>query len=549
MSKEKLADLLFPHVTETLSDLESRYPMRDLLEGEMITRLGPSPTGFIHLGNLYGAFADERLAHQSNGKFLLRIEDTDDKRKVDGAETLIIKSLEYFGLNFDEGVTLTGEKGRYGPYRQSERKAIYHIVAKYLVSIGRAYPSFVTPEELDKIRMEQKEKKLLTGYYGQWATDRNLSYEEIFEKIKAGMPWTLRFLSQGDITETRVVQDEIRGQVIVHPNNIDVVLLKVDGIPTYHFAHVVDDHFMRVTHVIRGEEWLATLPIHIELFETLQFPIPYYCHSTHLMKIDEGVKRKLSKRKDPESALSYYIELGYHPDSVREYIMTLLNSNYEEWRLQNYDLPLEDFSLKLSKMGNTGALLDLEKLDNISKEVLAKKSKDELAEFLISWAKNYKAELYDIYKENQAVLEDVLDIGRSGNKPRKDLICASQIANHIGYFFDETYEIEDKLPKSISIENAKIILSDYLEFYNFSDDNSLWFERIKDYAEKEGYAVKMKEYKKSPELFKGNIADLTGVLRLAITGRQNAPDLWTVQQLLGFEKVQKRIIKYMEYLS
>lgn len=297
MSKEKLADLLFPNVTETLSDLESRYPMRDLLEGEMITRLGPSPTGFIHLGNLYGAFADERLAHQSKGKFLLRIEDTDDKRKVDGAEELIIKSLEYFGLHFDEGVTLAGEKGSYGPYRQSERKDIYHIVAKYLVSIGRAYPSFVTPEELDKIRMEQKEKKLLTGYYGKWATDRNLTYEEICAKIKAGMPWTLRFLSQGDINETRIIQDEIRGQVIIHPNNIDVVLLKVDGIPTYHFAHVVDDHFMRVTHVIRGEEWLATLPIHIELFETLDFPIPHYCHSTHLMKIDEGVKRKLSKEK------------------------------------------------------------------------------------------------------------------------------------------------------------------------------------------------------------------------------------------------------------
>lgn len=546
---QKLANLLYPNVTETIEDLEARYPKRVLKEGAKITRLGPSPTGFIHLGNLYGAFADERLAHQSEGKFLLRIEDTDNKRKVEGAEALIIKSLDYFGLNFDEGVMLDGQKGDYGPYRQSERADIYHVVAKYLVEIGRAYPSFVTEEELEAIRETQKAQKLLTGYYGKWATDRNLSYEEIEDKLSKGLPWTLRLRSTGDINETRIIKDEIREYVTIHPNNIDVVLLKTDGIPTYHFAHVVDDHFMRVTHVLRGEEWLATLPIHIELFETLGFEMPAYCHSTHLMKLDEGTKRKLSKRKDPESALSYYIELGYHPDAVREYMMTLLNSDYEEWRLANPLEPLENFKLSLDKMGNTGALLDLEKLDNISKEVLAKKSKEDLADFLISWAKEYKEALYPLYEENKTVLAEVLDIGRGGNKPRKDLIFASQISEFIGYFFDETYKIEDELASSVTKEAAKKILADYLSFYDETLDNQGWFEQVKTYAERENYAVKMKEYKKTPELFKGSIADLTGVLRLAITGRLNAPDLWTIQQLLGKEKVVSRLNSYIEYLS
>lgn len=545
----KLANLLYPNVTETMEDLEARYPKRDLSEGAKVTRLGPSPTGFIHLGNLYGAFADERLAHQSDGKFLLRIEDTDNKRKVEGAEELIIKSLDYFGLHFDEGVMLDGQRGLYGPYRQSERAKIYHVVAKYLVEIGRAYPSFVTEDELEKIREEQKAQKLLTGYYGKWATDRDLSYEEIEARLKEGQPWTLRLRSMGDVNETRIIKDEIRTHVTIHPNNIDVVLLKTDGIPTYHFAHVVDDHFMRVTHVLRGEEWLATLPIHIELFETLGFELPSYCHSTHLMKLDEGTKRKLSKRKDPESALSYYIELGYHPDSVREYMMTLLNSDYEEWRLANPAESLENFTLSLDKMGNTGALLDLEKLDNISKEVLLRKSKEELASFIISWAKDYALELYPIYDENKVVLKEVLDIGRNGNKPRKDLIYAKQISEFIGYFFDETFKVEDELTEGISREAAKKILVDYLDFYDETLDNQAWFEKVKAYAEAENYAIKMKEYKKTPELFKGSIADLTSVLRLALTGRQNAPDLWMVQQLLGKEKVKQRLSNYLSALG
>lgn len=545
----KLANLLYPNVTETMEDLEARYPKRDLSEGAKVTRLGPSPTGFIHLGNLYGAFADERLAHQSDGKFLLRIEDTDNKRKVEGAEELIIKSLDYFGLHFDEGVMLDGQRGLYGPYRQSERAKIYHVVAKYLVEIGRAYPSFVTEDELEKIREEQKAQKLLTGYYGKWATDRDLSYEEIEARLKEGQPWTLRLRSMGDVNETRIIKDEIRTHVTIHPNNIDVVLLKTDGIPTYHFAHVVDDHFMHVTHVLRGEEWLATLPIHIELFETLGFELPSYCHSTHLMKLDEGTKRKLSKRKDPESALSYYIELGYHPDSVREYMMTLLNSDYEEWRLANPVEPLENFILSLDKMGNTGALLDLEKLDNISKEVLLRKPKEELASFIISWAKDYALELYPIYDENKVVLKEVLDIGRNGNKPRKDLIYAKQISEFIGYFFDETFKVEDELTEGISKEAAKKILVDYLDFYDETLDNQAWFEKVKAYAEAENYAIKMKEYKKTPELFKGSIADLTSVLRLALTGRQNAPDLWMVQQLLGKEKVKQRLSNYLSTLG
>ena len=345
MDYKQLAERLFPDVTTTVDDLEARYPARDLAEGAMITRLGPSPTGFIHIGNLYGALIDERLAHQSGGRFLLRIEDTDDKRRVEGAEALIIRAMEYFGIHFDEGVTLSGDKGDYGPYHQSERVEIYQAVAKQLVAQGKAYPSFATEEDLAKIREAQEAQKLNTGYYGKWATDRNLTLEEIDEKLAAGEEWTLRLRADGNPEETRAIPDGIRGHVTIHPNDQDFVLLKTNGVPTYHFAHVCDDHFMRVTHVVRGEEWLATLPFHIELFETLGWEHPVYCHTAHLMKIDEaGTRRKLSKRKDPEMALSFYEEKGFFPEAVREYIMILLNSDYEEWRLANPDTPLEDIA-------------------------------------------------------------------------------------------------------------------------------------------------------------------------------------------------------------
>lgn len=542
MDYKQLAERLFPDVTTTVDDLEARYPARDLAEGAMITRLGPSPTGFIHIGNLYGALIDERLAHQSGGKFLLRIEDTDDKRKVEGAEVLIIRAMEYFGIHFDEGVTLSGDKGDYGPYHQSERVEIYQAVAKHLVAQGKAYPSFATEEDLAKIREAQEAQKLNTGYYGKWATDRNLTLEEIEEKLAAGEEWTLRLRAAGNPEETRAIPDGIRGHVTIHPNDQDFVLLKTNGVPTYHFAHVCDDHFMRVTHVVRGEEWLATLPFHIELFETLGWEHPVYCHTAHLMKIDEaGTRRKLSKRKDPEMALSFYEEKGFFPEAVREYIMILLNSDYEEWRLANPDTPLEDFPVHLDKMATSGALFDMVKLEDVSKETLVRLDEATIADFVIAWAEKYQPDVASVIAPQRDDFVKLLAIGRDGKKPRKDLMNAEQIVQFTKYFFDEWFIQEDALPENIPAEEAAAILEDYLATYDHSDDNEVWFGKIRTITENRGYAVRPKDYKKNPDAYKGHVGDVSTVVRLAITGRRNSPDIWAIQQVLGEEKTIARV--------
>lgn len=542
MDYKQLAERLFPDVTTTVDDLEARYPARDLAEGAMITRLGPSPTGFIHIGNLYGALIDERLAHQSGGKFLLRIEDTDDKRKVEGAEALIIRAMEYFGIHFDEGVTLSGDKGDYGPYHQSERVEIYQAVAKQLVAQGKAYPSFATEEDLAKIRESQEAQKLNTGYYGKWATDRNLTLEEIEEKLAAGEEWTLRLRAAGNPEETRAIPDGIRGHVTIHPNDQDFVLLKTNGVPTYHFAHVCDDHFMRVTHVVRGEEWLATLPFHIELFETLGWEHPVYCHTAHLMKIDEaGTRRKLSKRKDPEMALSFYEEKGFFPEAVREYIMILLNSDYEEWRLANPDMPLEDFPVHLDKMATSGALFDMVKLEDVSKETLVRLEEATIADFVIAWAEKYQPDVASVIAPQRDDFVKLLAIGRDGKKPRKDLMNAEQIVQFTKYFFDEWFTQEDALPENIPAEEAAAILEDYLATYDHTDDNEVWFGKIRTITENRGYAVRPKDYKKNPDAYKGHVGDVSTVVRLAITGRRNSPDIWAIQQVLGEEKTIARV--------
>lgn len=542
MDYKQLAERLFPDVTTTVDDLEARYPARDLAEGAMITRLGPSPTGFIHIGNLYGALIDERLAHQSGGKFLLRIEDTDDKRKVEGAEALIIRAMEYFGIHFDEGVTLSGDKGDYGPYHQSERVEIYQAVAKQLVAQGKAYPSFATEEDLAKIREAQEAQKLNTGYYGKWATDRNLTLEEIDEKLAAGEEWTLRLRAAGNPEETRAIPDGIRGHVTIHPNDQDFVLLKTNGVPTYHFAHVCDDHFMRVTHVVRGEEWLATLPFHIELFETLGWEHPVYCHTAHLMKIDEaGTRRKLSKRKDPEMALSFYEEKGFFPEAVREYIMILLNSDYEEWRLANPDTPLEDFPVHLDKMATSGALFDMVKLEDVSKETLVRLEEATIADFVIAWAEKYQPDVASVIAPQRDDFVKLLAIGRDGKKPRKDLMNAEQIVQFTKYFFDEWFTQEDALPENIPAEEAVAILEDYLATYDHTDDNEVWFGKIRTITEERGYAVRPKDYKKNPDAYKGHVGDVSTVVRLAITGRRNSPDIWAIQQVLGEEKTIARV--------
>ena len=550
MDYQQLADWLFPDVETTIDALEARYPARTLADGAMITRLGPSPTGFIHIGNLYGAMIDERLAHQSGGSFLLRIEDTDDKRKVEGAEALIIRAMEYFGIHFDEGVTLDGDKGDYGPYHQSERVAIYHAVAKTLVAQGKAYPSFATEEDLAKIREEQEALKVNTGYYGKWATDRNLSAEDIRAKLDAGEPWTLRLRAMGNPAETLSIPDGIRGHVTIHPNDQDFVLLKTNGVPTYHFAHVVDDHFMRVTHVVRGEEWLATLPFHIELFETLGWEHPVYCHTAHLMKIDEnGTRRKLSKRKDPEMALSFYEEKGYFPEAVREYILILLNSDYEEWRLANPETPLEDFPVHLDKMATSGALFDMVKLEDVCKETLVHLSEETIADFVLAWAEKYHQDIYEVIAPQRDDFVKLLAIGRDGKKPRKDLVNAEQIVGFTKYFFDAWFVQEDALPDNIPADEAVAILNDYLATYDHSDDNETWFGKIRAITEARGYAVRPKDYKKNPDAYKGHVGDVSTVMRLAITGRRNSPDVWAIQQVLGEEKTVARVKAFIAQLS
>lgn len=548
MSKE-LAELLFPDIDKTIEYYEELYPERELEKKAKVTRLGPSPTGFIHLGNLYGALVDERMAHLSGGPMLLRIEDTDHKRKVEGSEELIINSLKFFGIEFDEGVTLDGEKGIYGPYRQSDRKEIYQTAAKYLTEKGFAYPSFITEEEMAKLREQQEKEGVNTGYYGKWATDRNLTLEQIKEKIDANEPWTLRLKSSGDPEVAMKFKDGIRGEITVRQNNLDVVILKNNGIPTYHFAHVVDDHFMRITDVVRGEEWLSTLPIHLELFYVMGWKRPNYNHTAHLMKIeDSGKKRKLSKRKDPELSLEYYMRDGYFPEAVTEYLMTLMNSNYEEWRMKNPDAVYTDFNFKTKNMSSSGALFDLNKLNDISKDVLVKMSVEKIMDFMLDWSSKFNKDAHEKLTKYHDDLIKLLSIGRGGKKPRKDLMNCTQIMDFIGYYFDEGFEHRDSLPERVSKEDAKNIVTEYLEMYNQEDTNEEWFEKIKEITDKNGFTSNNKEFKKNPEAFKGNVTDVSTAVRLAVVGRTQSPDLWSIQQIMGEERVKARIRKFLETL-
>lgn len=553
MDYNKLAELLFPNIDKTPEDYEALYPARG--EDRVITRLGPSPTGFIHLGNLYGAFVDERLAHRgakagNPGTFYLRIEDTDDKRFVEGAVETIINSLKFFGITFDEGAALpapgqeygTAESGSYGPYFQSKRGPIYQTFAKKLVSEGKAYPCFLSEEEIADIRAQQEAAKETTGIYGKYAEkNRNLTYEEIEANISAGKPYVVRLKSDGDTSYFKIM-DAVRGEVSMPGNNQDTIILKANGIPTYHFAHVIDDHLMGTTHVVRGEEWLMSLPIHVELFSKLGFEMPVYCHTAVLMKVDEetGNKRKLSKRKDPELSLDYYRKQGYHPQAVKEYLLTILNSNFEEWRMANPDADIDEFDFTTEKMSSAGALFDLNKLNDISKDVLLKIPADELADFMLGWAKEFKPQIAPIL-EDRDYLTRILDLGRDEAKPRKDLIYASQIWDFISYFYDDYFVIQERVPEQVSDEDAKEILSRYLDTYDHSDDQSAWFEKIRTITADLGYAVKPKDYKKHPEEYKGSVAHVSTVIRIAVMGRSQSPDVWSIQQILGEDKVRSRI--------
>lgn len=551
MDYKELSQLIYPEITKTPEDYEAMYPPRNLPEGAMVTRLGPSPTGFIHLGNLYGAFVDERLAHQSGGVFYLRIEDTDDKRFVENAVETVISSLGFFDIKFDEGVTEHGDVGDYGDYTQSHRGEIYRTFAKWLIAQGKAYPCFLTSEEIDSIRAEQEAQKLAPGIYAGWSRYRDWDKDpeiqaEVISKIKAGEDFVIRLRSEGtpnaagqDIKRNKVV-DAIRGSLDVPENFQDIVIIKTTGIPTYHFAHVIDDHLMRTTHVVRGEEWLPSLPIHVELFNDMGWELPVYCHTAQLMKIgEEGHKRKLSKRKDPELSLSYYRDMGYHPAAVREYLLTILNSNFEEWRIANPEADIDQFKFTTEKMSNSGALFDLDKLNDVSKDVLLRIPAEELAQFLKNWSDEFAPE-YGFMFEDMDYLTKILNIGRGDKKPRKDLIYARQIVSFISYFFDESFKIEDKYPEEAA-EDADEILREYLSTYDHSDDQSQWFEKIREIASSCGYAAKPKDYKKNPDDYKGHVGHVSTVIRIALMGRAQSPDVWTIQQIMGEKKVRQRI--------
>ena len=550
MDYNKLADLLFPDVVNTPEFYEEKFPYRKLPNKAEVTRMAPSPTGFIHLGNLYSALADERIAHRNGGVFYLRIEDTDEKRKVDGAVELIIDTLKYFDIEFDEGAGFeeNPEKNAYGPYFQRQRVDIYHAYAKSLVQRGLAYPCFCTEEELDAVRAKQEEEKVLTGYYGEYAVCRDLSMEEIEANLAAGKSYVLRLRSQGNPEKEITFVDEIKGEIKLPENIHDIVLLKRDGIPTYHFAHAIDDHLMRTTVVVRGGEWLASAPIHYELFHVLGFKMPKYAHTAHLMKFDEetGGKRKLSKRKDPELSLDYYRQDGYHPYCMKVYLLTLLNSNFEEWHEKFPDKDINEFPFSIDKMNQSGALFDKDKLHNICKNELSKLSEDEVYDFLYRWAYEYeskKAPVWFADKEKMlAILRLYMGVGMK--RRRKDLIYAKQIFKLVSYFFD-IEEDDEKDEFRLDNEEVKKLLKAYLDSYSHEDDNSVWFDKLKAIADSNGYASDMKAYKAEPEKFKGNVSDVAEVVRIAVTGHANTPDLWSIVHIMGEDQMRQRIEKIL----
>lgn len=541
MDYEKLAELLFPEVTETPEEIELRYPPRDLPEGAKVTRIAPSPTGFMHLGNLFGAITDERLAHQSGGVFMLRIEDTDKKREVEGGVETIISVFKKFGLNFDEGALVDGEFGNYGPYRQRQRAGIYHVFAKKLIKEGKAYPCFCTEEELSAMREKQEAENANPGYYGKWAVHRDMPLEEVEKELAAGKPWVLRFRSEGDPEKYLHFTDLVKGKIDMPENDQDIVLLKSDGIPTYHFAHVVDDHLMRTTHVVRGEEWLATWPVHVQLFAALGWKPPKYVHTAQLMKMDGGSKRKLSKRKDPELALDFYFAEGYPVPSVIEYLLTLLNSNFEEWRLANPAEPFENFKFSTNKMSVSGSLFDLDKLRDVSRNVVAMLSTEKVWGYLIDWAEKYDNDFYKLLAADEDYAKAIISIGRGVPKPRKDIAVWSEMKDYMAFFYDELFVPGKEYPENMSTEDIKAVLKNYIDIYNEADDQTEWFNKIKELSVSLGYAASPKEYKQNPDGFKGHVGDISAVIRMAVTGRVNSPDMFTVMNILGKDKVVERL--------
>ena len=515
-----------------------------------VLRYAPSPTGFQHIGGVYTSIINERLAHQSGGVFYLRIEDTDQKREVEGAIEDTIATMHNFGMDFDEGQTGENtDKGAYGPYKQSERRDIYQAFAKDLLLKGLAYPCFCTTEELNEIREKQMAEKITTGYYGKYAIYRDLPVEEAIKKIENGEEYIIRLKSPGKEDARIEFHDLIKGDVSFPENLQDVVIIKSDGLPTYHFAHVIDDALMHTTDVIRGEEWLSSLPTHLQLFDVLGFKRPNYAHVPTIMKTENGSKRKLSKRKDPESAVSYYREEGYPSVSVIEYLLNIINSSFEDWRAENPDADYHEFPVSLEKMSKSGALFDIVKLHDVSKNVICKMKPEVVYDYYVAWAKDFDKEMYDLVTKNEAMMKEVFNIDKEGPKPRKDFGKWNEVREKIFYFFDELFDKETaedvELPKTLNLEDAKNIIENYAKVYNFNTDQETWFEELKALAVELGYATNRKEYKSNPENFKGMVSDVAGAVRAALTHRTNTPDLYTIMQIMGEDKVRDRFKKFI----
>ena len=541
MDNKKLAELLFPDIKNTPEYYEEKYKKRDLPKGAEVTRFAPSPTGFLHIGGLFAAFVSERAAHTTGGVFYLRIEDTDKKREVENGVTGIVKGIRDFGIKIDEGmISETESTGDYAPYIQSKRAEIYRTYCKGLVEKGLAYPCFCTAEELQAVREEQEKNKENPGYYGKYAKCRNLTFEQIEEKIKNGEPYVVRLKSPGDENKRVSFEDGIKGKIEIPENILDVVLLKTDGIPTYHFAHAVDDHLMGTTYVIRGDEWISSIPIHLQLFEVLGFETPKYAHISPIMKEDEEThgKRKLSKRKDPEAAVSYYHEVGYPNKAVLEYLFTIANSNYEQWRLDNPDLHMGEFKFEFSHMSKAGALFDLVKLTDISKTYISKLNTDEVFEQVMTWAKEYNKDFYETLIKDPDYSKSIFAIERGNEKPRKDIAKWEDTPEYTRYFFERPEKYE--FPENLSNDDMIQILEEYKKVYNHNDIADDWFPKVRDMSEALGYAKAPKFYKKNPEQYKGHVGDVSSVIRVAATGRRNTPDLYQILQVLGKDEVMTR---------
>ncbi len=548
-ANERLAELLFGHIDKTIADYEKMYPARQLSEGAKVTRFAPSPTGYMHIGNMFSCLIDRLAASTPDSVFYLRIEDTDKKREVHDAIDKIIEGLTAFGIAPTEGISgKDSEKGEYGPYKQSLRKDIYQAFAKELVLKGFAYPCFCTEDELSALRERQEKEGANPGYYGEYAACRNLTIEQQEEKIKAGIPYTVRLRSDGDESRKIIVEDQIKGKIEMPENIQDLVLLKTDGIPTYHFAHAVDDHLMRTTHVVRGDEWISSLPLHIQLFKLLGYKPPKFAHISPIMKLDEGNKRKLSKRKDPEASVSFYVEQGFPADGVIEYLMTLANSNFEDWRKANPTADKYSFPFSFKKMSSSGALFDILKLNDICKNVISLMKAEEVYENTVSWAKEFDTELYELFTADPEYAKFILNIDRENPKPRKDIISWSDVKGYVEYFYDSLYKNEAELPESIDREDARAVIDAYKAVFDENDDKDTWFNKIKELCEPLGFTPNVKEYKKNPDAYKGHVGDVSTVIRVAVTGRTNTPDLHAILKALGKERVFSRLDSFRERL-